>query len=286
MQAPSTDLNDEWKQAAASWPSADAEAAIAAQADADNIMDEAGVVADIEPSQQGQRPDGEGFAKDNAEGEARPGALARIDVQADALRIGRTKGTEEHSQVINEAWRAWRAGDMARAKSKYAEALKAYPDNRDAMLGLAAVAMNEGDMGSASAMYSYLSELYPQDPLPRVALMGLQPEQQSIEDETTIREMLFEQPENPFLYFTLGKLYASQSRWPEAQQAFFNACRFDQANPGYALNLAISLDHMGQRKAALHYYDVAVSLAGRGDGSFDPAAITRRIRTLSSQVRP
>jgi len=256
------------------------------QTDTDNIADATAVAAIPEkPPRRTGGFDVEGFTGDTDGGEQDILPMS-IEVETRALRISRAKVTEEKSQVINDAYHAYQSGDMVNAKSKYAEALEAYPDNRDAMLGLAAVAMNEGDMASALAMYSYLVELYPQDALARAALIGLQQRRQSLQDEAAIRNMLFEQPTNPFLYFTLGKIYASQSRWPEAQQAFFDAYRFDSTRPGYALNLAISLDRLGQSQSALDYYHVAVNLAHESDAGFDTAAIARRISTLSHSVQP
>ncbi|MEJ2761418.1 MAG: hypothetical protein P8126_07750, partial [Gammaproteobacteria bacterium] len=87
-------------------------------------------------------------------------------------------------------------------------------------------------------------------------------------------------PDQPFLYFTLGNLYASQSRWPEAQQAFFDAYRQDSSNPDYAFNLAVSLDQLGHPKTALDYYKKARRLAGNGEASFDVSSLSARISTL------
>jgi uncharacterized protein HemY len=93
---------------------------------------------------------------------------------------------------------------------------------------------------------------------------------------------LFENPEQPSLYFTLGRLYATQARWAEAQQAFFDAYRLDSANPDYAYNLAVSLDRLEQVQSALDYYNVALGLATGTPAGFDPSAVTERIQTLEA----
>ena len=71
-----------------------------------------------------------------------------------------------------------------------------------------------------------------------------------------------QQPDDPFLHHALGQLQAAQARWPEARRAFAAARRVDPANPVYALNLAISLDRMGQREEALNYYRATLKTGG------------------------
>ena len=75
---------------------------------------------------------------------------------------------------LQGAYRAYRAGDLDAARSGYAEVLQDYPDNRDAMLGLAACAVREGDLRSAASMYRRVTRAYPQDAWARAALAGLQ----------------------------------------------------------------------------------------------------------------
>ena len=66
--------------------------------------------------------------------------------------------------------------------------------------------------------------------------------------------LLDQNPDSPQVHFSLGGFYAGQSRWPEAQQAFFDAYTADKNNADYAYNLAVSLEQLGQAKAALSHY--------------------------------
>lgn len=86
--------------------------------------------------------------------------------------------------------------------------------------------------------------------------------------------------------FTAGAAQAAQARWPQARQAFFEAHRLAPAHPGYALNLAISLDRLGRSQQALHYYHLALDLADRNGADFDAAPVTRRIGALLRQLQP
>lgn len=89
-----------------------------------------------------------------------------------------------------------------------------------------------------------------------------------------------------FSRFAQGAAQAAQARWPQARQAFFEAHRLAPAHPGYALNLAISLDRLGRSEQALHYYHLALDLADRHGADFDAAPVAQRIGALLRQLQP
>lgn len=100
-------------------------------------------------------------------------------------------------------------------------------------------------------------------------------------NESQLKLLLDQNPESPQVHFSLGSFYAKQVRWPEAQQAFFNAFSGDNTNPDYAYNLAVSLDQIGQVKAALDHYRQALKLADKRRVSFNTSQILARIQKLS-----
>ncbi len=193
------------------------------------------------------------------------------------ISVIRTEAVENKDDQANAAYRAYQAGNLDAAKSGYADVLQTYPDNRNAMLGLAACAVREGDIKTAQSMYQRITRAFPQDTFSRAALIGLQGDRQG---EPVIRQLLSRQPDNPFLYVTLGQLLAAQTRWAEAQQAFSAAHRMEPANPVYTLNLAISLDRMGQREEALSYYRITLKLVEAGASNLDIRPVIRRIQSL------
>ncbi len=193
------------------------------------------------------------------------------------ISVIRTEVAENKDDQANAAYHAYQAGNLDAAKSGYADVLQTYPDNRNAMLGLAACAVREGDIKTALSMYQRIIRAFPQDIFSRAALIGLQGDRQG---EPVIRQLLSKQPDNPFLYVTLGQLLAAQTRWPEAQQAFSTAHRMEPANPVYTLNLAISLDRMGQREEALSYYRTTLKLVEAGASTLDIRPVIRRIQSL------
>ena len=206
----------------------------------------------------------------------------RAEPDSDPIRSGpikviRTAVDAGHEQRLHDAYRAYRDGNPAVAAAGYEDVLRAYPDNRDAMLGLAACALMQGDIPAATGMYRRILRAFPQDNLSRAALIGLQRDGQG---EALIRELLAKQHGEPFLYATLGQLQAAAARWAEASQAFAYAHRIDPANPVYAMNLAVSLDRMGQREQALQYYRATLKLVEQGNANLDIRPVMRRIQSL------
>ena len=84
------------------------------------------------------------------------------------------------------------------------------------------------------------------------------------------------------MHFNLGNLYARQARWPEAEESYFAAYQADPENADYAYNLAVSLDHIEQRTAALSYYQRAIELADGRRVSFDAGNAMTRVRLLTA----
>jgi len=98
--------------------------------------------------------------------------------------------------------------------------------------------------------------------------------------ESRLKTLLREQGSSAALHFALGNLYAEQSRWGEAQQAYFNAYSLDSKNADLAFNLAVSLDHLGQGKLAAQHYQQSLQLDQSRSANFDRAKISQRIEDL------
>jgi Flp pilus assembly protein TadD len=201
------------------------------------------------------------------------------------IKISRSKSIESKGQLVNEAYAAYQAADYETALAGYQEVLKNFPDNNDALLGLGAIAMNNGDYEDALGIYSHLLRIDPRNEIAKTVLISLQDKSAAVNSESVIKSMIHENPDKPFLHFSLGNIHASEFRWAEAQQAFFNAYTRDTSNPDYALNLAISLDHMGQKDTALDYYHVAMKLADEKPASFDVTPVMTRIQSLNNVVK-
>jgi tetratricopeptide (TPR) repeat protein len=205
------------------------------------------------------------------------------DQQGDSeeIRIIRGRIPGRTGALINAAYAAYVAGNYSDARQAYLRVLKDMPDNRDALLGMAAIAQRTGEPDEAGRYWMQVLADYPDDPVATAALINLMADQDYTGNTRTIEKLLQDDPHAAFLYFSLGNLHAAASRWPEAQRAFAEASRLEGDNPDYAYNLAVSLEHAGDRWAALDYYKTALELAHDQPVNFDSAVVMARITALS-----
>jgi tetratricopeptide (TPR) repeat protein len=181
---------------------------------------------------------------------------------------------------LEQAYSAYQSGDLKAAKQGYQQALKRASDNRDALMGLAAVHQQQGDPQQARRYYQLLLKLNPKDSVAVSGLLSLQ-SRGAVEKESQIKMLLDQEPNAAHLHYALGSQYVSQSRWAEAQQAFFQAFSNAPENPDYIFNLAVSLDHLGKRKMALVYYRRALEQSPGRQVGFDTGRLKQRIGQLS-----
>ena len=181
-----------------------------------------------------------------------------------------------------QAYTALQSGKLAAAQQFYTEAARSEPQNIDALLGLAAVALQEGQSDEASRLYFRILDLDPRNAYAQSGLIALLGRADPAAAETRLKQLIARDP-SAFLHFTLGNLYADQSRWAEAQQAYFQAHHLEPGNPDYAYNLAVGLDHVGQSRLAAGFYQRAVARAGAtGRAGFDLNQAQARIRQLAA----
>ncbi|QBC43751.1 tetratricopeptide repeat protein [Iodobacter fluviatilis] len=169
------------------------------------------------------------------------------------------------------AYRAFQEGDYRRAEEAYRQMLQLDVRNRDALLGMAALATKRGAGSEAAQFYRQILALNPRDEAAQAGLYALTPSSEG--SEAGLRQLASQQAGAAF---ALANLYAGQGRWSEAQSAYFQALSLDSNNADYAFNLAISLEHLQETKTAARYYRQA--LAGRG--SFDRAVAEARLKEL------
>jgi Flp pilus assembly protein TadD len=180
--------------------------------------------------------------------------------------------------ILNNAYLAYSGGKFEQAQQLYNEVLRLDGRNIDAILGLAVIAQRRGEDNLAVHYYAQALAL---DPRNAVANAGMSALSTNDNRESRLKTLLNEQPDSSTLYFALGNRYAEQSRWAEAQQAYFNAYKLESNNAQLAFNLAISLDRLGQKKSAAQYYQRALQLDPGQHAGFDHSQITQRIEALT-----
>ena len=181
---------------------------------------------------------------------------------------------------LQAAYNAYQAGSTREARKLYQQ----MPDgerNVDVQLGLAAIALRDNNTPAAAHYYQRVLELDPRNTTANSALINMMGDADPNASEQRLKSLIASQP-SAQLYFALGNLYAGQERWPDAEQAYFEAYQKNSANADYAYNLAVSLEHINQSKAALKYYQKARSLMQPGDVQFDPVRLDARIGQLKA----
>jgi tetratricopeptide (TPR) repeat protein len=212
---------------------------------------------------------------------SRSGGIKAGSMRSEAITITRRQSAGPTAALLTDAYRAYQNRDLVNAEAAYRKVLALDSRNRDAWLGLGAIAVEAQRWGSASEIYLRLLGLNPRDSVAQAALIALQENIDPVQGESIVKTALQLEPDAPYLHFTLGNLYATQGRWAEAQNAYFDAYRLDSQNPDYAFNLAVGLEHLSQRRTAVEYYKTAVELARSHRASFDPSLAQKRIDTLS-----
>ncbi|MDQ1816788.1 tetratricopeptide repeat protein [Massilia sp. CCM 9210] len=227
----------------------------------------------LQQLQQGQQP--------APPPQAAPRAAAAAP-DSSGIRVARVSKPEQINPSLQNGFTAYNNGDLPAARQSYQTVLRQDANNRDALLGMAALAARDNQAEQAASIYARLLELDPND---NDALAGLTSVRQGdpAQSEGRLRRVVERNPESGPLLFALGNLYARQGRWPEAQQHYFRAYSASPSNADYAFNLAIGLDRLNQGKLALTYYQRAVELAQRGAVNFDRAAAATRARELGGQ---
>ncbi|HKA44638.1 MAG TPA: tetratricopeptide repeat protein [Burkholderiales bacterium] len=204
-------------------------------------------------------------------------------VPRNTIVVSRGNATPVVNPLLTEAYAAFQANRFESAQRAYEQMLRAEPRNIDALLGLASIAAVGGKSDEAIRRYLQVLELEPRNTLAQTGLIGLLGRADPLAAETRLKQLIAREP-SPFLYFTLGNLYADQSQWAPAQQAYFQAFHLDPSNPDYAYNLAVGLEHVSQPKLALGFYRRAVQLAGARQAQFNLAQAQERVSKLASQV--
>lgn len=190
-------------------------------------------------------------------------------------------GSAQSSGGISNAYQLLQDGRLEDARRAYEKLRALEPRNPDVLLGLALIAQRQGRADDAVQHYLKALEADPKNAFAQASLTGMVARADPQAAETKFKSLIAQQPA-AYLYFGLGNVYAAQGRWNEAQSAYFDAQRQEPDSPDYAFNLAVSLEHINQPRAALDYYQRAQKLMQTKGASFDTAQLKSRIQQLSS----
>ncbi len=216
---------------------------------------------------------------------APPASPRSAEPLRNSIRVSAGSAEPQLNPQLGQAYAALQSGKLDAARQLYSDAARSEPRNINALLGLAAIAMQEGRAEEANRLYFNVLELEPRNAYAQAGLIAMMGRADPLAAETRLKQLIAREP-LASLYFTLGNLYGDQSRWAEAQQAYFQAHQLEPANPDYAYNLAVGLEHIGQPRLAATFYQRAVDQArSKGRVGFNPTQAQDRIRQLAAQLQ-
>jgi len=205
---------------------------------------------------------------------------AQRSAAPDPLRLAKSAEQPRVASDVNTGYDWLVRGDLQAARRSYTAALAIEPNNIDALLGLATVDARSGERAAAARSYR---RVLAADPRNAAALAGLA----AVSDysrpealESSLQADIQRYPSSAALRVALGNLYASQARWTEAQDVFFEAHRLEPDNADVLFNLAVALDHLKQSRLAAEYYGKALAQANSSVVQFDIRAVERRVADL------
>ena len=200
------------------------------------------------------------------------------------VSIQRTNKSDPLGEKLDAAWLAYESAQYDEAEKLYTEVLHLENNNRDALLGLGAIAIHKKNLEAAKSYYLRLLKLDPRDPIATAAITSLHSDKTSIESgEEYLLTMLESNPKAAHLNFSLGNIYAQKGEWKAAQQSYFNAWQQDSENADYLFNLAVSMDQLSKQEQALKFYKDSLLKSNNKQVGFSREAVRQRIITLSEQ---
>lgn len=220
--------------------------------------------------------------------ERRPARVPVTDAETAGsapIRLTRTRPEPDHSLIRGFA--SLQRGELDLSRREFEQTLQRDPNNTDALLALAAIAHRQGRPADAENLRQRALIANPGDPAAQAAsLNNAAAEADPNTAESRLKTLLSSQPESAPLNFALGNLYSRQSRWAEAQQAYFNSVATEGDNPDYLFNLAVSLDHLRQARLAAQHYRLALEAAAKRPAAFDRDKIQKRLSELQPERQP
>lgn len=208
-----------------------------------------------------------------------PAKVIHPTVKREEVKL--TIQAKEEISILQQAYDAMHVNDSERALVLFKQALSENPHSVNALNGTASIYAQIGDIQEAiKYYYSALEEdadnLYAYESVIRLTADQLSGE--AWKDE--LKRAIGKHPKSAVLHYALGNLYAKENDWNMAQSEFFEAHSLDQKNPDYLVNLAISLDHLGEYALASEYYTNSLVFVKSGQVNFDEASIKARLANI------
>ncbi|MDG4811877.1 hypothetical protein P8629_02555 [Hydrogenovibrio sp. 3SP14C1] len=210
----------------------------------------------------------------------------KVDLQSHSMPNKQLKivsSTKVSDEMLG--YEAYQKNDYRQAKIHYLDALQKNPKNLTALFGLGATSAKQGEVHAALNFYRQALNVSPYNKQAETAVAILEASlAQPGQSDKRLRFMINQTPSNAKLQAALGHQYAKRKDWVKAQKQYFKAYQLKPENADYALNLAISLDQMGQYSLAKKYYQQALVHFPETGNTTSISKIKKRLLTLQQYL--
>jgi len=133
-------------------------------------------------------------------------AIKKSGVEQDYL-VKKTKISDPVSALLRKAWLSYNRKDYESAGSNYKKVLLREANNRDAILGISAIAVKNNEYGKARRGYQLLLKLDRRDQVAVAAMSNHENASAALTDESKRKIMLQQHANAAHLSFALGNYY-------------------------------------------------------------------------------
>jgi|GEM_PF-6296735 len=208
----------------------------------------------------------------------KPTSVAKTP-SVDDKKIVITQSNQESD--IQQAYNALYAGDLNSANQYFEKALSSAPNNISVLNGLAATQAQLGNDSEALDYYQKVLSLDSTNLFAFEAMISILGDSlNGSEWKAEIKRVLKMHPQSSVLHYVLGNFYAKESDWKAAQTYYFDAYALDNGNAVYLVNLAVSLDQLGQYELAEKYYTLALVYSSGQSLNIEEEQIKQRLISL------
>ena len=186
---------------------------------------------------------------------------------------------------MQQAYTALYENNLVVAEKLFSELLQGEPEDIAVLNGYASVQAQLGNRELSLETYQDVLALAPNNLHAFEALVSLLSDRlEASEWIAEIKRILKLHPESSVLNYSLGNLYAKEGDWKTAQPYYFDAHALDSQNADYMMNLAVSLDQLGQYPLAEQYYTSALVFAGSQSISFNEEEVKQRLIAIRNLI--
>lgn len=196
------------------------------------------------------------------------------------ISIRKSRRSVSLSTALNKGYTALQKGRYSEATLTYETILKKRPKQIDALLGLANIYANNGDLLAARGQYDKVLATRPSNKIAQLGLLYTYQSDNSAKGLQLLQDLSAKYPNNPEILVAIGHKLAKQTKWFEAQQSYFKAYSVQPNNALLAYNLAVSLDRMEKYSAASTFYKKALTL----DSASAPVVSSQQIKSRLLEI--